>query len=88
MVGAVAVAISPPTYNPPLLTVAQNFKQTFLGPLQIPGAIVLNLAINFYSTLDDLDYFGHKNFEYFFSKKIRQALNRGGANYSKNFIKR
>ena len=47
-----------------------------------------NLALNGYRTLADYAYFGHKDFEYFCSAKIRQALNRGGANYSNKFIKR
>ena len=36
----------------------------------------------------DLDYFGLKEFEDFFSANTRQALNRGGTTYSDNFIKR
>ena len=36
----------------------------------------------------DLDYFDHEDFGYFCFAKIRQVLNRGGANYSDNFIKR
>ena len=87
LAGAIAVAIAPPTSNPPLLTEAQKFEQTLLGPFQIPGSILSNLAINGYSTLDDLAYFGHKYFEYFCSVNIRQYLNRGGANYSDKVIK-
>ena len=59
------VAVVPTASNPPLLTEAQNFEQTLLGPLQIPGAIVSNIALNGYSTLADLAYFGHKDFEDF-----------------------
>ena len=58
-----------------------------LGPLQIPGAIVFNFALNGYSTLDELAYFGHKYFEYFCAAKIIQALNCSGANYSDKVIK-
>ena len=47
-----------------------------------------NIALNGYSTLADLDYFVHKNFEDFCSASIRQDLNRGGANYSNKVIKR
>ena len=60
LAGAVAVSIAPPASNPPVLTEAHNFEQTFLGPLQIPVAIVSNIAINGYSNLADLDYYGHK----------------------------
>ena len=49
--GNVVLTTTPPTSNPPLLTEAQNFEQTLLGPLQIPGAIVSNNALNGYSTL-------------------------------------
>ena len=77
---AVAVAIVPCASNPSILMEAQNFEQTLLGPLQIPRAIVSNRALNSYSTLDDLDYFGYKYFEDFCSAKIRHALKRGGAN--------
>ena len=47
-----------------------------------------NISLISYSTLADLDYFGHKDFEYLFSANIRQALNRFGANYSNKVIKR
>ena len=47
-----------------------------------------NIALNGYSTLADLDYFVHKNFEDFCSASIRQDLNCGGANYSNKVIKR
>ena len=40
-----------------------------------------------YSTLADLEYFGHKDFEYFCSSKIIQALNRGGSNYNAKVVK-
>ena len=46
-----------------------------------------NISLNGYINLAELDYFGHKDFEDFCSVNIRQALNRGGANYSDNFIK-
>ena len=85
--GIIVLATIMPASTQPLLTEAQNFKQTLLGPLQIPGAIILNLAPNGYSTLDELLYFGHKDFEDFFSAKIRQALNHDGANYRNMFIK-
>ena len=88
MSGAVAVAIVPPAYNTPLSTEAQKFKQTFLVTLHIPGYIVLNLALNVYSTLADLSYFGHKDFEDFCSAKVIQALNHGVANYNNHVIKR
>ena len=48
---------------------------------------MLNFALNGYSTLAELAYFGHKDFEYFCSAKIIQALNRGGAKYSDTVIK-
>ena len=86
MSGAIVVAIAPPASNPPLLTESQKFKHTLMGSLQIPGAIVPNLALNGYSILADLAYFGHKYFEDFYSAKIRQALNCGGANYSDKVI--
>ena len=87
MAVAVAVEIAPPESNPPLFTEAQKSKQTFLVPLKIPRAIMSKLALNSYSTLADLDDFGHKEFEYFCSAKIRQDLYRGGTNYSDKFIK-
>ena len=86
--GTVAVEIVPLASTPPLLKDAHKFKQTLLGPLQVPGAIVSNLALNGYITLADLDYFGHKDLEDFCSTKIRQALNPGGPKYSKKVIKR
>ena len=85
MTGAVA-AVAPA--SPPLLfTEEHNFGLNLLGPLKIPGTIVSNLAPNGYSNLDDLDYFGHKDFGYFYSAKIRQYLNRGGANYNEEVTK-
>ena len=74
LVGAVAVAIVPPASTPPLLIEA--YKSNLL---QIPRYIVLNIALNGYSTLADLAYFGQKDFKYFCSANIRQDLNRGGA---------
>ena len=56
--------------------------------MQIPGAIVSNLALNGYSTLSELANFGHKDFEYFCSSKIRHALSHGGASYNDKVIKR
>ena len=82
MSGAVVVTIVPPAYTPPLLTEAKKFEQTFMGPFKIPGDILFDLALNGYSTLAELVYFGHKDFEYLFSAKIIQALNRDFANYS------
>ena len=87
MAGDVAVEILLPASTPPLLTEEKKFKQTLLGPLQIPGDIVLKISLYGYSNLADLAYFGHKDFEYFCSANIRQALNRGDANYSDMFIK-
>ena len=87
MAGAVVFETITPASTPLLLTEAQKFGQNLLGSLKIPGAIVLNFALNGYSTLTDLAYFGHKDFEYFCSAKIIQALNRGDAKYSDNVIK-
>ena len=87
MAGAIAVAIVSPAYNPPLLTETQNFEKTLLGPLQIPRNILSNLALNGYSTLSELAYFGHNYFEEFCPAKIIQALNRDGNNYINKFIK-
>ena len=47
-----------------------------------------NISLNGYINLAGLDYFGRKDFEIFCSTKIRQALNRGGANYIDKVIKR
>ena len=69
LTGTVAVAIVPPEYTPTPLIEAQKLEQKFLGPLQIPGDIVSNLALNCYITLVDLDYFGHKGFEDFCSAR-------------------
>ena len=85
---AVALATVPLEYNPLLWTDEQKSEKILLGPLKIPRAIVSNLALSGYSTLDDLAYFGHKEFEDLCSSKIKQALNRGGAKYSNKVIKR
>ena len=85
---AIALEIVPPAPHPPLLIEAHKSKQNLLGPLKIPGDIVLNLALNGYSTLADLASFGHKDFEYFCSDKIRQYFKHGGANYIEKVIKR
>jgi len=75
--------------QPPVpLTEEQKFEQTLLGALQIPQPIIANLALNGYNTMADLAYFGHKDFEDYCHAKARQALNRGGANYSDKVIKR
>ena len=87
MAVAVALAIASPVSNPQLLTEVQKFEQILLGPLKIPRAIVLNLVLNRCSTLDDLSSLGKKDFKHFCSANIRQALNRGGANYSNRVIK-
>ena len=46
-----------------------------------------NIALNGYSNLDDLAYFGHKDFEDFCSTNIRQDLNCGGTNNRYKVIK-
>ena len=40
LAGAILLAIVPSAPPPPSLTEAHKFKNTLLGPLQIPGAIV------------------------------------------------
>ena len=87
MAGAVVFETITPASTPLLLTEAQKSGQNLLGPLQIPWAIVLNFSLNGYSTLADLLYFCHKDFEDFCSTKIIQALICGGTNYSDNVIK-
>ena len=85
--GAVVEATVLPASNPLLLKEENKFEQTLLVPLQISGSLVFNLALNGYSNLANLDYFGHKDFEDFCSAKIIQALDHSGANYSYKFIK-
>ena len=46
-----------------------------------------NIALNGYSAFADSEYFGHKDFEDFWSAKIRQVFNHSGAIYSYNVIK-
>ena len=58
LAGAVVSETVTPASTPLLLTEAQKFGQNLMGPLQIPGDIVLNFALNGYSTLAELAYFG------------------------------
>ena len=52
---AVGVEIAMSSSNPPLLAEAHSFEQTLLGPFQIPGYIVSNLALSGYIILAEFD---------------------------------